>query len=158
MGAVVSALAFPAPPKEISASALLRRDSQNQLVYLTTKSGYQIPAIHIRDRRSNNNNKFTLIYSHGNAEDVGLSLPYLDCLCQVCHCNVLAYEYCGYSLAQGEPSEQNCYESIQAAYDYLTTTTKMSQGSDFRVDPSRIVLFGRSLGTGEYTHQAGKDG
>lgn len=52
-----------------------------------------------------------------------MSLPYLDYLSQSCDCNVLAYEYCGYSIAQGELSEQNCYECIQAAYDYLTTIT-----------------------------------
>ena len=98
----------------------------------------RIPAVHIQsDER-----KFTIIYSHGNAEDVGLSLPYLDRLSRRCNCNVLAYEYCGYSIAEGEPSEKNCYECIDAAYRYLTA------GRQSVVDPSSIVLFGRSLGTG----------
>ena len=81
---------------------------------------------------------------------MGLSLPYLDYLCQYCDCNVLAYEYCGYSVAEGEPSEQNCYECIQAAYDYLTgmkSSTSQAVAKD-AVDPAQIVLFGRSLGTG----------
>lgn len=145
MGAIVSTLAFPAPAKEISQAALLMRAAQNQLVYLKTKSGHQIPAIHIIQQKNgrifSTTNSFTLIYSHGNAEDVGLSLPYLDYLSQYCDCHVLAYEYCGYSVAEGEPSETNCYECIQAAYDYLT--------KEQTVNPSQIVLFGRSLGTGE---------
>jgi hypothetical protein len=174
MGVIVSTLAFPAPAKEISVAALLARAAQNQLVYLQTISGHQIPAIYIQNYNCNNNKKkmypsgnnfqhhhsakqqeeqqqdccLTLIYSHGNAEDVGLSLPYLDYLSQNCRCHVLAYEYCGYSVAEGEPSEQNCYQCIQAAYDYLVTQQV--------VNPSRIALFGRSLGTGKYCIQNGK--
>jgi len=120
----------------------------------------RIPAVHIRSDERN----FTLIYSHGNAEDVGLSLPYLDHLSRCCNCNVLAYEYCGYSIAEGEPSEKNCYECIDAAYRYLTEgrmdvedkkkntlrweENRSSKIESFVVDPSRVVLFGRSLGTG----------
>ena len=104
----------------------------------------RIPAVHIRsDER-----RFTLIYSHGNAEDVGLSLPYLDRLSRCCNCNVLAYEYCGYSIAEGEPSEKNCYECIDAAYRYLTSASRNQTNESVVVDPSRVVLFGRSLGTG----------
>jgi hypothetical protein len=164
MGVIVSTLAFPAPAKEISKAALLCRTAQNQLVYLQTQSGHTIPAIYIQyyndhkksrkqqqqqqqqkeeeeQQPQQNDCYFTLIYSHGNAEDVGLSLPYLDYLSQYCCCHILAYEYCGYSIAEGKPSEQNCYQSIQAAYDYLTHQQA--------VDPRRIILFGRSLGTGE---------
>ncbi|KAG7343233.1 serine aminopeptidase, S33 [Nitzschia inconspicua] len=152
MGGIVSALAFPAPAKEISQAALLARAAKQQLVYLKTASGYQIPAIHLvkktNSKKDNNSNYFTIIYSHGNAEDVGLSLPYLDYLSQYCDCHVFAYEYCGYSLAEGEPSEQNCYECIQAAYDYLTNQEK--------VDSSKIVLVGRSLGTGPTVDLAAK--
>ena len=60
-------------------------------------------------------------------------------------------------ISDGEPTEQNCYECIQAAYDYLTTGhpghDDNENGSNANtnrqiVDPSKIVLFGRSLGTG----------
>jgi abhydrolase domain-containing protein 17 len=160
MGAVVSTLAFPAPDKSLSERALRKRQSKNQLVYLTTKSGHRIPAVHIvrRDSTSsssssppppqNNETRLTVLYSHGNAEDVGLTLPYLDYLSHFCDCHVLAYEYCGYSLAEGEPSETNCYECIDAAYKYLTEEKGLS--------PSQIVLFGRSLGTGPTVDLAAK--
>mmetsp|Transcript_10821 Transcript_10821/g.31491 ORF Transcript_10821/g.31491 Transcript_10821/m.31491 type:complete len:317 (-) Transcript_10821:972-1922(-) len=162
MGHVVSTLAFPSPDKEWSRTNLLRRERLNQLIYLTTRSGYRIPAVHIR---RTGNDRFTIIYSHGNAEDVGLSLPYLDHLSQCCNCNVLAYEYCGYSISDGEASEKNCYECIDAAYRYLVEgrgaalkgndaggskikNARASEQEFTSVDPSRIVLFGRSLGTG----------
>lgn len=150
MGAVISTLAFPTPDKEWSRANLLRRGERedDQLVFLTTRSGYKIPAVHII--RPASHNKFTIVYSHGNAEDVGLSLPYLDHLSECCDCNVLAYEYCGYSIAEGKASESNCYECVDAAYRYLVEGRGQvdRRTTPERVDPSRIVLFGRSLGTG----------
>mmetsp|Transcript_31077 Transcript_31077/g.75110 ORF Transcript_31077/g.75110 Transcript_31077/m.75110 type:complete len:291 (+) Transcript_31077:198-1070(+) len=144
MGAVVSALAFPAPDKSISRRALLDRElKKKQLVYITTRSGLRIPAVHIQRKSSQQqqgDRMLTIVYSHGNAEDLGLSLPYLDYLSHFCGCTVFAYEYCGYSLAEGDPSEENCNECIEAAFSYLTTEKGLL--------PSNIVLFGRSLGTG----------
>ena len=49
--------------------------------------------------------------------------------------------FIGYSISDGRASEQNCYEAINAAYRYATETEQ--------IDPSCIVLFGRSLGTGK---------
>ena len=135
MGAIVSALAFPVPDKNLSKDVLLAR--QSQLVKLMTKSGLYIPAISIKGSPTA---RYTIIYSHGNAEDVGLSVYYLDRLAAMCDCNVFAYEYPGYSISDGEPSEENCYEAIQAAFEYVT--------NQLHIPPSQIVLFGRSLGSG----------
>jgi len=136
MGSIVSKLAFPYPPKEHSADALAHRSRSNQLVFLTTASKLRIPAVDIRRPDS----EFTILYSHGNAEDVGLSLQILDAMSACCGCSVFAYEYPGYSVSDGEPSETNCYEAADAAYRFLTV--------EARIDPSRVVVFGRSLGTG----------
>lgn len=54
--------------------------------------------------------------------------------------SVLCYDYSGYGLATGKPTESNVYADIRAAYTYLI--------SERRVPPHRIVLFGRSLGSG----------
>ncbi len=54
--------------------------------------------------------------------------------------NVMAYEYSGYGKATGSPSEANCYADIDAAFKYLVETKK--------VVPKRIVLYGRSVGSG----------
>lgn len=132
-GAVVSSAAFPAPAKERSAQALLAR---HDLIYLTTANGNQIPAVHVR--RSNIGTDRVVIYSHGNAEDLGQRLTYLDLLSKICATDVLAYEYCGYGISEGTASEENCIASIEAAYQYLLSY----------YPPSRIVAFGRSIGTG----------
>lgn len=130
MGGLIGALAFPVPPREWAAGQLRAR---SDLVQLTCDGGQKIVAIHI-ERGS----QFTILYSHGNAEDVGLSLQYLDKMSEHCDANLFAYEYLGYGLSDGEPSEENCYISINAAYEYLIK----------KVDPNRIVAFGRSLGSG----------
>lgn len=54
--------------------------------------------------------------------------------------SVLCYDYSGYGLATGKPSESSVYADIRAAYKYLV--------SERHVPPHRIVLFGRSLGSG----------
>jgi abhydrolase domain-containing protein 17 len=160
MGALVTTLAFPVPDRQCSAANLKRQGER--LVWLTiaapsTDGGTavlgastqqqqppkRIPAIHVRYP----NSRYTILHSHGNAEDVGLVLGYLEHLSDSLGVDVLAYEYPGYSIADGTtPSEDCCYQAIQAAYDYLTITCKLS--------PPSIVLFGRSLGTGPTVHLA----
>jgi pimeloyl-ACP methyl ester carboxylesterase len=131
MGPVVAKVAFPVPPREGSAKALQAR---KDLVWLTTEADDIIPAVHIR--RSIGADR-TILYSHGNAEDLGNILPRLDRMADGCVADILAYEYPGYSIADGSPSEENCYMAIDAAFEYLSQL----------VDPSRIIVMGRSIGS-----------
>lgn len=39
---------------------------------------------------------------------------YLDLMSQLCASDVLAYDYCGYGFSEGTPTEETCYESIEA--------------------------------------------
>ena len=89
MGAIVSAIAFPHPPKKYSEQILRSRPDLKFL--RTARCGYRIPTVHIRKCGA----KYTIIYSHGNAEDVGLSLNYLDIISNELDVNVIAYEYPG---------------------------------------------------------------
>lgn len=135
MGAAVAHLAFPVPPKEWSSAALLARPD---LLYLETENEDKIAAVHIRRGAAGTDR--VVLYSHGNAEDLGQRLNYLDLMAQTCACDVFAYEYCGYGFSEGTPSEENCIRCIDAAYEYLTETLMFS--------PKRIVAFGRSIGSG----------
>lgn len=141
MGTLVSQLAFPAPPREEGAAELLAQTypagspcTGPELLYLTTTLGDKIAAVHIRKP----NTKRTILYSHGNAEDLGLCFNALDMLAEITNSNVFAYDYPGYGLSEGEPSESNCYLAIDAAFNDLRSKT----GS------SRIIAFGRSIGSG----------
>ncbi len=85
------------------------------------------------------NATYTVLYSHGNGEDLGDVRPLLAQI-QAIGVNVFAYDYRGYGTSQGKSSEQTAYQDIDAAYSYLTTTLKQP--------PNRIILYGRSVGSG----------
>lgn len=145
MGNIVNQIAFPAPHPEYSRPYLEQR---NDLVKFKIRTGEQIFALDIRSTAGTYPRPYTILYSHGNAEDVGLAIPYLEALSERTGCNVFAYEYTGYSLTEGSPSEQGLYDSIQAAYEYLLAKNK--------VDPDTIFIFGRSIGSGPSTDLASK--
>ena len=70
-----------------------RRQAHPGLLNLVTSQNEGIPAVHITIPRA----LFTLLYSHGNAEDVSLSLEYLQQMANAVQADVFAYEYVGYS-------------------------------------------------------------
>ncbi|GAB5032411.1 serine protease [Nannochloropsis oceanica] len=82
----------------------------------------------------------TVLVSHGNAEDLGMIYDQFFDFSRQLNVNVMAFEYSGYGKATGSPSEANCYADIDAAFKYLIETKK--------VVPSRLILFGRSIGSG----------
>jgi len=152
MGAVNSAITsavFPAPdvPREAYADLENRRD----LVKITTSKGDQIPAIYVRRSGSFAMAPFTVIYSHANAEDLSLILEYIDNVARSLDCDVFAYEYVGYSLSRFEenskkPTEPGCYQSIEAAWKYCV--------EDLDIPPEKIIVMGRSIGSGPAIHLA----
>ena len=105
------------------------------LIRLSTAGGERIAAVYLPNAGAT----YTVLFSHGNAEDLGGVLPLLAVLRDLGF-SAFAYDYRGYGLSEGWPSERNVYADIDAAYDYLTR--------DLRVPPERIILYGRSLGAG----------
>jgi fermentation-respiration switch protein FrsA (DUF1100 family) len=92
--------------------------------------------------------EYTILFSHGNAEDLGYLLPYLQ-LYRQHGFSVFAYDYQGYGTSLGVPSEKNTYQDIMAAYQYLTKT--------LNVAPDKIILLGRSLGAGPSLYLAKRE-
>lgn len=109
--------------------------ARKHLIWLHTKKGMKIPAFYI-DRRST----VTILFSHGNAEDLGMIYEHCVEFTKEMNVNLLAYDYEGYGKASGLPSESGCYEDIDAAYIYLTDVLHQYA--------QNIVLYGRSLGSG----------
>jgi fermentation-respiration switch protein FrsA (DUF1100 family) len=83
--------------------------------------------------------RFTLLVSHGNAEDLGDIRDWLDDMRQAGF-SVLAYDYQGYGTSKGKPTEQAAYDDESAAYDFLALK--------LATPPDQIIIFGRSVGTG----------
>ncbi|CAD6184928.1 unnamed protein product [Caenorhabditis auriculariae] len=82
---------------------------------------------------------FTLLFSHGNAVDLGQMCSFYYGLGYRLGCNVFSYDYSGYGCSTGKPSEKNLYADITAAFETLK--------NEFHVPPERIILYGQSIGT-----------
>jgi pimeloyl-ACP methyl ester carboxylesterase len=133
MGNLVNKMAFlPPPPQEIGA--------RNNVIWLTTKQKYIVPAIHVRCPRQPS--RFTILFSHGNAEDLGCIERWLEELAAVCNADIFAYDYPGYGLSRNSKSgtlitmnEAGTFGAADAAYEYLT--------KEANIRPHNIVAFGR---------------
>jgi hypothetical protein len=89
--------------------------ARKHIIWLRTSKGTKIPAFYL-NRRS----YVTVIFSHGNAEDLGMIYEHCVEFTQAMNVNLIAYDYEGYGKASGVPSEQSCYDDIDAAYEFLT--------------------------------------
>ena len=112
-----------------------------ELLKLTTANGNKITALYFHNPTA----QFTLLVSHGNAEDLGECRDWLEHLRRAGF-NVLGYDYEGYGTSEGAPSEKRTYQDERAAYDYLVT--------NLRTPPDRVIALGRSLGTGPAVYLA----
>ena len=83
-----------------------------------------------------------IIYSHGNAVDLGSLHTVAALICQECKCTVVTYDYSGYGESTGSPSEKETYRDIQAVYDYVQ---EMGIVEDVG---TQLVLYGESIGSG----------
>jgi len=83
--------------------------------------------------------RFTLLMSHGNAEDIGENRDLYDEYRRRGFA-VFAYDYRGYGTSTGTPTERTSYLDEHAAWDYLTNA--------LHVAPSRIIVHGTSVGCG----------
>lgn len=45
----------------------------------------------------------------------------------------MSYDYSGYGISEGEPSEEACYADVEAAFAYLVNVRK--------IPPSKIIVY-----------------
>ncbi|KAK4357957.1 hypothetical protein RND71_023567 [Anisodus tanguticus] len=103
---------------------------------LQTKRGHYIFAVFVRNKGAT----LTLLYSHGNAADIGQMFQFFVELSDRLRVNVMGYDYAGYGRSNGEPSEQNTYADIEAVYKCLKDI--------YEVKEEDIILYGQSIGSG----------
>ncbi len=87
-----------------------------------------------------------MIIAHGNAELIDHWLPIVSDIREM-GISVLLVEFPGYGRSEGKPSEASLTETFITAYDSLISKPE--------VDAARIVLFGRSVGSGVICALAG---
>lgn len=124
----IELLMFPVPPVKYS-------ESDKKLKFLFTTKLNKIACMFYKI----NDNKKIIIYSHGNACDIGYMNNFISNLALDTNTNIVSYDYEGYGLSEGKPSEKGCIEAICAVYNYL-----ISKG----YSSTDIILYGTSIGTG----------
>lgn len=103
---------------------------------LPTRRGSEIVALYVRYPMAAS----TVLYSHGNAADIGQMYELFIQLSIHLKVNLLGYDYSGYGQSTGKPSEQNTYADIEAAYKCLEESYGAKQED--------IILYGQSVGSG----------
>ncbi|KAJ6241617.1 hypothetical protein M0813_00320 [Anaeramoeba flamelloides] len=93
--------------------------------------------------------RYTILYSHANAESIFQLPAVAQNLRSKLDANVCIYEYCGYPFAEGKCTEKNCYRSGQAALRWLN--------EEKGIPNSKIILMGHSLGAAVATDLALKN-
>nr|XP_046908237.1 alpha/beta hydrolase domain-containing protein 17B-like [Dermatophagoides farinae] len=121
-----------------------------QCFYAYNRFGNRIACIYIRQSlKKSESVKQTIVYSHTNAEDIGTILSHLwKMKRKIKSCNVFAYDYSGYGMSSGSPSERNLYADIEAA------TNELMNRKNIR--PKDLILFGESIGSAPTIHMAAK--
>ncbi len=119
-------------------------DAEIHAIKLSTEDGKKISAVFLPNQRA----RFTILFSHGNAEDLGDLMPFFETYRDQGF-SIFAYDYHGYGRSEGRPSEANTYLDIKAAFNYLTQV--------LHIPENQIILHGRSLGTGPTLEIATKE-
>ena len=125
-------IAFPAPRP----SYAFRPDEG--FVFLDTAEGDRICALGLENPVA----KHTILYSHGNGEDLGEIRPRLEEIRDMGF-SVLAYDYLGYGQSGGKMGAAKVYPCAEAAWKFLT--------EEKRISPENIAVWGYSMGSAAST-------
>ncbi len=79
----------------------------------------------------------TLLFCHGNGGNISHRIEKIRIL-NALNADVLIFDYRGYGMSSGSPSEEGLYLDAEAMYGYLVKEKKLP--------PQKIIAFGESLG------------
>uniref|UniRef100_A0A5B7B668 Putative alpha/beta hydrolase domain-containing protein 17B n=1 Tax=Davidia involucrata TaxID=16924 RepID=A0A5B7B668_DAVIN len=112
-----------------------RRDGVDVLKLRTRRSN-EIVAVHVKHPKAS----ATLLYSHGNAADLGQMFELFVELSLRLRINLMGYDYSGYGQSTGKPTECNTYADIDAVYKCLK--------EQYGVKDEQLIVYGQSVGSG----------
>lgn len=85
-----------------------------------------------------------ILYSHGNAGWIGYLIHNNIINTLSNYGSIFLYDYSGYGISTGSPSEKIAYRNIESVWDFLIKEKK--------VDPNKIIIYGQSLGCAISSH------
>jgi fermentation-respiration switch protein FrsA (DUF1100 family) len=130
-------LIFQPPPPSYRADRL-------PITMIPGPDGASIATLYLPNPRA----ALTLLYAHGNAEDLGQVAPMLEELRRHGFA-VLGFDYRGYGSSTGGPTTTSgAIRDMESVYQHAVHT--------LGVQPSRLVLYGRSVGGGPATDLAAR--
>ncbi|KAI9091912.1 hypothetical protein K1719_027847 [Acacia pycnantha] len=122
--------------KKLRISDVAYRRDDVDVMKLATKRGNEIVAMFVKNPSAS----LTLLYSHGNAADLGQMFHIFTELSIHLGVNLMGYDYSGYGQSSGKASEQDTYADIEAAYRCLE--------EKYGVKEEDTILYGQSVGSG----------
>lgn len=143
--AALAAFAFFAADRMIFLPPSASYDARRlPIVMVPGDAGDSIATLHLANPAA----RITLLYAHGNAEDLGHLAPWLEQYREAGYA-VLAFDYRGYGVSTGgPPSADRATRDIESVYRHAVRTLGIA--------PASIVLFGRSVGSGPATALAAR--
>jgi abhydrolase domain-containing protein 17 len=137
MGNIVNVLAFQPPAHDA------RSREHPSTVHVSMASGITIPVVGLHPQRAEPH-PVCILYCHGNAEDLGLIWPRLQRMALDLGVSVFGFDYPGYGTAGGTSTEAGCFAAAEAALRHILAEQPNA----------RVVVFGRSLGSGPAVYLA----
>ncbi|KAJ3429353.1 alpha/beta-hydrolases superfamily protein [Anaeramoeba flamelloides] len=102
----------------------------------------------LNDEQIKKRKRLTIIFAHGNGESIVELDLFAIRIAKKTNCHVYLMEYPGYPETEGRAREKNCYLSAEAVYKWIV--------KERNVDPSNLIWFGHSLGSGVVLEMASK--
>ena len=116
----------------------------SEIIKIEMIDGPPISAMYFENPKA----EFTVLYSHGNAVDIGNLYGFFT-MYRDLGFSVLAYDYCGYGTSPGKPTAENACLAADAALKYLVEKRGLNL--------NEIIIHGRSVGGGPALYLARKN-
>lgn len=109
------------------------------LKYYTNKDT-SIVCLYVKNTRKKitANDKFLVLYSHGNNEDLGDNFGFLVDFCTQTGNDIISFDYAGFGGSKGSFTERNLQSDAERVLDFIVTSLS--------IPLTKIILLGSKLG------------
>jgi uncharacterized protein len=106
-------------------------------VQISTKDNVNLDTWFVPAKNNDQIGKGVILFCHGNGGNISNRISYLPIFKDLGLATFL-FDYRGYGISDGKPSEEGTYADVEAAWQYLT--------QEKQIPPQKIIIYGESLG------------